>query len=134
MAITFENALGVLPGTLEYRTRRAEVLAGNIANVDTPGYQARDLDFGKVFERQLGQQGAELSLNQSNPRHLTVPGEGDISSAIVERDVRQASTDSNSVELGNEQAAYMRNSMEFQTSFTFLNMKFKGLQRAINGQ
>ena len=129
MAISFESALGVLPGTLQYRTQRAEVLASNIANVDTPGYQAKDLSFDHI----LGQQQAQLRLQQSDSRHITLPGT-ELQESVVERDVRQPSSDGNSVELGVEQAAFMRNNMEFQTSFTFLNMKMKGLQRAINGQ
>ena len=129
MAITFEKSLGVLPGTLEYRTQRAEVLASNIANVDTPGYQAKDLSFDHI----LGQQKAQMKLQQSNSRHIATPGT-ELDESIVERDVRQPSPDGNSVELGIEQAAFMRNSMDFQSSFAFLNMKFKGLSRAINGQ
>ena len=129
MAITFENALGVLPGSLQYRTQRAEVLASNIANVDTPGYQAKDL----TFEQVLGQQKAMLGIQQSNGRHITLP-DSHSQASVVEREVTQPSPDGNSVEIGVEQAAYMRNSMEFQTSFTFLNMKFKGLQRAVSGR
>ncbi|AMO56374.1 hypothetical protein GZ77_06150 [Endozoicomonas montiporae] len=129
MAINFESALGVLPDTLQYRTRRAEVLASNIANVDTPGYQAKDLSFDHI----LGQQQAQMRLQQTSSRHITLPGT-EQEASVVERDIRQPSSDGNSVELGVEQAAYMRNSMEFQTSFAFLNMKMKGLQRAINGQ
>lgn len=128
MAITFENTLGVLPDTLQYRTQRAEVLASNIANVDTPGFQAKDLSFDHI----LGQQQAQLRMQQSNNRHIGLPG-SDLEESVTAREVRQPSPDGNTVEIGVEQAAYMRNSMEFQTSFTFLNMKLKGLQRAING-
>ncbi len=40
----FENtSLGSLEKTVEFATRRHAVLAGNIANMDTPGYQTRDL-------------------------------------------------------------------------------------------
>ena len=46
----------------------------------------------------------------------------------------QQSVNGNTVELGVEQAAFARNTLDFQTSYTFLNMKFKGLDRAINGR
>ena len=130
MSISFENALGVLPGTLQYRTERAEILAGNIANVDTPGYQARDLD----FDRMLGQQKAMLTLQKTNPHHLALPNSEGVQAAMVDRDIEQPSADGNSVDLAIEQAGFMQNRMEFETSFTFLNMKFQGLQRAIAGQ
>ncbi len=130
MSITFENALGVLPNTIQYRTERAEILAGNIANVDTPGYQAKDLEFDRV----LGQQKAMLTMQKTNPHHLTLPGSEGVKAAMVDKEGSQPSADGNSVDLGVEQAGFMQNRMEFETSFTFLNMKFKGLQRAIVGQ
>ena len=130
MSITFENALGVLPGTIQYRTERAEILAGNIANVDTPGYQARDLDFDRV----LGQQKAMLTMQKTDPLHLTLPGSEGVRAAVIDRDIEQPSADGNSVDLAVEQAGFMQNRMEFETSYTFLNMKFAGLRRAITGQ
>jgi flagellar basal-body rod protein FlgB len=42
--------------------------------------------------------------------------------------------DGNTVELSVEQAAFASNTLDFQTSVTFLNMKLKGLDRAINGR
>ena len=134
MAITFENALGVLPGTVQYRTQRAEILAGNIANVDTPNFKARDLDFDTLLNQELGQEKAQLTMQASNPRHLTLPGDARLESATVNKEVKQPSADGNTVDLATEQAAFMRNRMEFETSFTFLNMSFAVLERAIVGQ
>lgn len=138
MAITFENALGVLPDTLQYRTQRAEILAGNIANVDTPNFKAKDLDFETLLGRELGQEPgqakAQLTMQASNPRHLTLPGDPQLESATVNKAVKQPSADGNTVDLASEQSAFMRNRMEFETSFTFLNMNFTALERAIVGQ
>ena len=49
MAISFESALGVLPRNLLLRTQRAEILASNIVNADTPNYKARDIDFKSIL-------------------------------------------------------------------------------------
>ncbi|MEF1168389.1 flagellar basal body rod protein FlgB, partial [Vibrio campbellii] len=51
MAITFENALGVHPEALNFRVQRTKVLASNLANVDTPGYLAKDLSFTTVMNQ-----------------------------------------------------------------------------------
>ena len=134
MAITFENALGVLPGTLQYRTQRAEILAGNIANVDTPNFKAKDLDFETLLSQELGQEKARLTLQASNPHHLTLPGNPHLNAATVNKAVKQPSADGNTVDLATEQSAFMRNRMEFETSFTFLSMNFNALERAIVGQ
>lgn len=43
MSISFDKALGIHEKALGFRAQRAEVLANNIANADTPNYKARDL-------------------------------------------------------------------------------------------
>ena len=131
MAISFENALGVLPATLQFRVSRAEVIAGNISNLETSDYKAKDIDFKGVFENQLSQQGGQVNL--SSGRHLKLPGGAEMQTAVYERETDKQTENGNSVELGYEQAAFMRNRMAFETSFTFLNMKLKGLETAING-
>ena len=52
MSISFANALGIHENALNFRAQRAEVLANNIANADTPNYKARDLDFAAVLAEQ----------------------------------------------------------------------------------
>jgi flagellar basal-body rod protein FlgB len=46
----------------------------------------------------------------------------------------QPSADGNTAELSVEQGNFAANSMDFQTSLTFLNMKISGLQKAIKGE
>ncbi|NIV32126.1 MAG: flagellar basal body rod protein FlgB, partial [Anaerolineae bacterium] len=43
--ISFDNAFGIHDDALRLRSQRSEVLANNIANADTPGFKARDIDF-----------------------------------------------------------------------------------------
>ena len=52
MAISFESALGVHESAFKLRAQRAELLADNMANVDTPNYKAKDLDFRQGQQRQ----------------------------------------------------------------------------------
>lgn len=120
MAINFENALGVHPDALNFRVQRTKVLASNLANVDTPGYLAKDLSFTTVMS-----QVSEKGISNPVPRlqistQYAVP--------------YQNSKDGNTVELGVEQGKFTQNNMDFQTSLTFLNMKFNGLARAIEGR
>jgi flagellar basal-body rod protein FlgB len=120
MAITFENALGVHPEALNFRVQRTKVLASNLANVDTPGYLARDLSFTTV-------------MGQISPARVDKP----VPKLQVESQYSipyQNSNDGNTVELGVEQAKFTQNNMDFQTSLTFLNMKFNGLAKAIEGR
>ena len=127
MAISFDNALGIHPQAIRFRVQRALVLAGNLANVDTPGYKAKDVEFGEVLA-------LENSKLASTSGQSVSSVERNADGGVKYRIPQQQSTDGNSVELGVEQANYAKNALDFQTSFSFLNMKFKGLERAINGR
>ncbi|MFB9134731.1 flagellar basal body rod protein FlgB [Vibrio sp. AK197] len=120
MAINFENALGVHPEALNFRVQRTKVLAGNLANVDTPGYLAKDLSFDTVMNQM-----ATHGVNPPVPK-LDVSAKYSVP--------YQNSKTGNTVELGVEQAKFTQNNMDFQTSLTFLNMKFNGLSKAIEGR
>src|SRR5215217_3588264 len=120
MTINFKDALGVHADALHVRAERTKVLAANIANESTPGYTARDLDFGAVMQERAAAENGELSLDSSAEALYRVPF--------------HPSADGNTVEIGVEQAAFSQNASDFQTSLTFINMKLRGLAKAINGQ
>lgn len=116
MGISFQNALGVHPSALQLRLVRAELLSANLANVDTPNFQAKDIDFSAEMQR------AKFAS-------------GFIPSAQVKyRIPNQPSQDGNTVALNVEQAEFSQNSLDYQTSLTFLNMKLRGLKQAIEGK
>ena len=63
-----DNVLNGHTTALKMQSGRAEVLAGNVANSDTPGFKARDIDFKTEFERRLS--GSTSGLNITNSKHL----------------------------------------------------------------
>src|SRR6218665_2030751 len=123
MGIDFDKALGVHPDALRLRAERTRILAANIANESTPGYQARDIDFASALKR---------SAADDLAGGLSLDTDGD--AEALYRLPNHPSQDGNTVELGTEQAAFSQNSSDFQTSLTFVNMKLRGLAKAINGQ
>ncbi len=132
MTINFANALGVHEQALHVRGQRAEVLANNLANADTPNYKARDIDFRKVLADNISIGDRALKMVQTDNQHKF--GQGlDGNDEELYRTPSQPSIDGNTVEEHIEHAEYMRNSLQFQASFTFLNSKFKGLMSAIRG-
>ncbi|MGL4206057.1 MAG: flagellar basal body rod protein FlgB [Aeromonadaceae bacterium] len=128
MSINFDKALGVHPYALQVRAERAQILAGNLANVDTPGYLARDLDYQQV----LGEVARKLE-HRGGPSEWSEVGELDLAQPLY-RVPFQHSADGNTAELGVEQSKFGNNAMDFQTSLTFLNMKISGLAKAIEGR
>ncbi len=131
MAITFDKALGIHDDALLLRARRAEVLANNIANADTPNFKARDLDFKAILNGEIE---APLALKTTDGEHYSGIVDPDFAADLMFRIPHQASVDGNTVELHQEMARYTDNSLAYQSSFTFLDKKFKGLMNVLKAQ
>jgi flagellar basal-body rod protein FlgB len=145
MAISFDSALGVHEQALSVRSRRAEVLANNLANVDTPSFKARDIDFKGMLQQQVNASSKVISTQSLNMRTLQMRAtqgghisEGPVSDSadgdLLYRTPTQPSVDGNTVDENIEQAEYMKNALNWQASFQFLSAKFKGLKDAIRGE
>jgi large subunit ribosomal protein L5 len=124
-----------LTTTANFRAQRAEVLANNIANADTPNYKARDLDFAAVLAAQSDKtKNGSFALNMTNNRHIEAQGLSSGDESLMYRTPMQPSIDQNTVDAQLEQSNYAENSVNFQASFTLLNSKFKGLMSALRGE
>ncbi len=121
----FDKALGIHPYSMELRLARTEIIAGNLANVDTPGFKARDLDYQTIM------QDVQSSFDASGAAGVA---ESMSEHPLMYRMPYSPAMDGNSVELNVEQAKFAQNAMDFQTSLTFLNMKLSGLRTAIKGK
>jgi len=134
MAINFASALGIHDDALKFRSARAEIIANNLANSDTPHFKARDFDFKQVFAEYVGQDSMNLPLTTTSNQHNRFGNDFSLDGNLLYRLPSQASIDGNTVDEHVENAAFMQNTMDFQTSFTFLNAKFRGLMNAIRGE
>ena len=130
MAIGFDKALGDFPTNLSLFGKRSRLLAANIANADTPGFKARDVDFRSVLAKAAGD---AMALTTTHARHL---GGADAvaSPDLLYRTPHQPSVDGNTVDTQVEQAEFAQNAVRYQSTLTFLNGKFKGLKLAIKGE
>lgn len=130
MGISFDKALGLHEKAVLTRLQRAEVLAGNLANADTPGYKARDIDFRAVMQ---GANSDQMAMARTHAGHIPA-GEGAASGELMYRTPLQPSIDGNTVDTQTELVEFSRNSLEFQANFQFLNSRFSGLMKAIKGE
>ena len=126
-----DNVFGIHGLALEVRGRRAELLAANLANADTPGYKARDISFKDVLSAANGE---SVTLDTTDPRHLG-GGDGALFGAdVLYRVPSQPSLDGNTVDTQTEQEAFMKNAVQYQASLQFLDGRIKSLQLAIKGE
>jgi flagellar basal-body rod protein FlgB len=130
MAINFDNALGVHPQALALREKRSEVLASNLANADTPGYKARDLDFQSVLKKTMPEKPV---VERTHIQHMA-PEQTLLGATMLYRNPTHASLDGNTVESHIEQAKYSENAVQYQASLRFINGKFSGVMSALKGE
>src|SRR5688572_15622746 len=136
MPVNLDQYLGVHAAALDMRGRRTELIANNLANADTPGYQARDLDFRAAMARVSGDQTqGGVHLTTTSPGHIGGAASADAATSpdLKFRTPLAPALDGNTVDTQLEQAAFAENSVRYQATLTFLNSKFRGLLTAIMG-
>lgn len=133
MQFNFEKYLGLHEPALHLQSRRAQLLAANIANADTPKYKARDLDFRAVMQQAAEYPGSTGPLQKTSIRHMQPPQFAN-GYEVLYRQPQQAAIDGNTVEPESETSAFMENSMRYMASLRFLGGKFNTLRTAIKGQ
>jgi len=124
---------GIQAQALSVFSQRAQVLASNIANADTPRYLARDVDFHALMARATST-AAPLDIAATQAGHIDV-GQlaSDANMALRYRVPAQPAMDGNTVDTQIEQAAYAENSVRYQASLTFINGQVRMLRMAITG-
>lgn len=133
MPFSFDQILGVHQPALMTHSRRAQLLASNLANADTPGYKARDIDFKQALQHVGESFDTPGGLRRTHTQHIALQEPGaDFQTKY--RIPNQPSLDGNTVEQQVEMAAYTDNTMRYLAALRFLNGKFNGLRTAIKGQ
>ncbi|HEX8755917.1 MAG TPA: flagellar basal body rod protein FlgB [Steroidobacteraceae bacterium] len=143
MPLDLNAYLGIEPDALKVYSQRAEVLAANLANADTPGYQARDIDFRAALAA-AGSRGDALQPAPAGAGELTLAPGGTESAPAAEGTVSTQqflkyrvplapSLDGNTVDSQMEEAQFAQNTVRFQAAITFLQNRFSELTTAITG-
>ena len=104
------------------------VAAGNLANLDTPGYRTKEVQFADTLDPELGPAG----LSATHPRHFGVATSSPASPDVRETDGLAARRDGNNVQLDRELLALGRAAGDFTAAQTVLAAKFRLVRYAIN--
>ncbi len=115
---------------LDLAAYRHKLLAGNVANVATPGYQAQDLDFAGEYEK-LNKSDRPFSLSVTHPNHLPV-GQDRFSPKVHRTKVESSAM--NSVDIDREVASMAQNELRFTVAARLLQRKFDGMRSAIQSK
>jgi flagellar basal-body rod protein FlgB len=111
---------------LNLHAYRQQLIASNIANADTPGYKARDIDFAAALKN------AEAA--HGNARTPPRSSEGvPLGTEVLFRSAVQRSIDGNSVDLDVERAQFAENAVRYEAQLMFINSRIKSMLAAIQG-
>ena len=144
MFANLTNGLDFHSKALVLRAERQRAIASNIANADTPGYVARDLDFSSAMANATTSSSIAPGINKSpasgvtHKDHIPLPdgtrqGGGSLSKLGYAAQT-QPSMDGNSVDLDRERANFVDNSVRYEATLRFINGQSKTILSAIQGQ
>ena len=124
MSMIDDPMIGALSRFLDVDVARLKLIGSNLANIDTPGYQTRDLDFGaelrRASEQSAGNESGSLVSASDAPVARPVRG-------LLDR------PDGNNVSVERESLLLPETQMKFNLGVQLLRDEFKGILSAING-
>ena len=134
MRFDLDKVFGVHEQGVRIRERRAELLASNLANADTPNYKARDIDFKQALQQaEAGSNPARMK--STHAKHLQADSFAvGMNAELLYRNPLQPSVDGNTVDSQQEKAQFIQNAMQYQSSLSFLSGKIKTLKTALKGE
>lgn len=122
----FDNTISLAKIALDGLSKRQEILARNIANVDTPGYRAQSVDFESVLKSKMKDTPA-AQLETTHARHI--PGQGESGRFVVlPRRGGNARADGNTVEIDVELMEMTETGIRYQALTQSINKKLQLLK------
>jgi flagellar basal-body rod protein FlgB len=126
----FGHTSKVIKAALDVSARRHNLIAGNIANMDTIGYKPMDLDFNKTLKRAMGEKEPDY-LDRTHHGHL--PANDENSVAMKGRNSEEVDIyHLDSVNIDTEMMNLMENNIKYRTTTEMLLRKMQILNYSID--
>lgn len=120
-----------LSRSLDLRSMKHNLISGNIANAETPGYKAKRIDFEDTLARALSL--TEAPMSRTNSKHMRAGGEvGEVTPEIYNNPNNVVREDGNTVDRDAEMVALAENQMLYNSSIESLRRKIALLKYAIS--
>ena len=118
-----DDLVSLLEHSLSWRSRRHEVISGNVANLDTPNYTRKDLKFHDMLTSYL-HGGPKVGLTSTHPTHIQ-KDRSNLAGLIQDS--------GNAVDIDREMVEMAENQLSYQASVQMLNKKLDALRTVIEG-
>lgn len=119
-----DSITSLVTSFLDVQSRRAQIVAGNLANADTPGFVAKELDFSDYLRRAAND--AVMPQNSSSPSTNQTDGP-----RVVEQAASIIPIDGNTVDVGREMSTMAEAGMKYLVGTQLLQSRLRTLRTAI---
>lgn len=124
--------LFVLERSLDAAQLRQNVLANNIANMDTPDFKRSDIAFDSLLQAYLGEGTAPLEGRRTNERHIPIGFDAaQLRPAVVQETNTTYALNGNNVDIDSEMTQLAQNQIKYNALVTQLNHQLSLLRTAI---
>ena len=122
MGITDSRLFPAVEDRMDWTVKRQQMLSANIANIDTPGYKAKDVSFSEQLQT--------LQLNTPMSGNIALPDTNG-RMEVFETDGK-AKDNGNTVDLDREMSELTKNGLQYIAMIQYVNQKLKTLRTAIS--
>ena len=114
------NYVNILDKAADAANLRNELLTNNIANVSTPNYKRKDLDFESVLQGELaGEENLSKAVKKANQNLETLDAQVYTDNASLSYRL-----DGNNVDINTEEARLAENQIKYQALVDLMNQEF----------
>ena len=126
----FGSTIQSLENSMNYSTAKNRAISNNIANVDTPGYKAKDV----VFKDMLSAEMSSIPTRRTNQRHIDFQARTGASSfQTITSQNTTYNHNGNNVDIDKEMNELAQNQIQYQALTSRISSKFQGLERVLRG-
>jgi len=116
---------------MDLSARRHALISGNLANIDTPGYKAVDIDFERELQTAMGEGNLRMEVTNTRHQSTNVDSGGNVIAAPKEVEGLTLRNDLNNVSIDREMAEMATNTLKFSAVAQLISIKFRWLKTAI---
>jgi flagellar basal-body rod protein FlgB len=131
-AILNKTSLPKLQRMLDLSSFRHKLIVSNVANVTTPGYKSKSIDFDGELKKAIAPRKGRMDV--THPRHIPLKSHRDSPPEVKEKKLDEDSNGVNSVDIDKEMAELAQNSLAYELAAELAGNKFKAVKSAIRGK
>lgn len=130
------SEMALLRGGIAAAELRQQVIADNIANVDTPGFKRSEVLFEEMLAGKLGGQARpKLEARRTHEKHIPFGRNGSVvKPRLVTDDTTSMNNNANNVDIDREMALLAKNQLHYNAMIQQLNHKISMLRIGIEGR